>query len=254
MTTKRTQEKPHITIRTATLSDHIHIGRIASETYYSTPLTRFLSPHAEKHYSHYVQGFTQRALKRMLSPRNLTFVAVDDALGIPIGHLQSERLGSDEHAQKQIRSRRYFGLLWVLNMLFTAWCLLVDLMVGEDKSSDPEALRLFLKWGEEQNAEYWEKDGRRERWHVQSCVVRTEYQGMGIGKRLMREVLKRAQGEGVVVGLEASEEGEWMYRSVGFKLLGRFEQGEYEEVLGRGWGIMMWTPEGWEGEGKEVAT
>ncbi|KAF5861584.1 hypothetical protein ETB97_012834, partial [Aspergillus alliaceus] len=54
-------------------------------------------------------------------------------------------------------------------------------------------------------------------------------------------VLKRAGEEGVVVGLEASEDGERLYRSLGFELRGRFSMlvADIEEG-----GVMMWRPKG----------
>jgi GNAT superfamily N-acetyltransferase len=237
--------KPTITICLATLLEHREIGRIASETYFHTPLTKFLSPHAGEYYSHYERGFTQRALKRMLDPRNLTFVAVDEAIGKPIGHIQAERLGDDAFAQAQIQSRKSVWL-WALKLLFTIWCTVLDFVVG-CKSDDAEALRLFAKWGERDEEKYWMAFAERgNRWHVQSFVVRREYQGLGIGKRLMREVIGRAERENVRVGLESSAEGEGMYRSVGFELLGRFDQ-QVDFVKESEGGVMMWSPKGWKG-------
>jgi ribosomal protein S18 acetylase RimI-like enzyme len=96
---------------------------------------------------------------------------------------------------------------------------------------------------------YWNSFSERtNRWYVQSCVVLSEYQGMGIGKRMIREVTKRAEEEGVVIGLEASAEGYWMYKSVGFELLGRFDTPGMPDAPGEGGGIMMWSPKGWKGE------
>jgi len=68
----------------------------------------------------------------------------------------------------------------------------------------------------------------------------------------MGEVIRRAARENVVVGLEASEEGEWLYRSVGFELLGRFDVETWGDTLGNKGGIMMWSPKGWKGESNNV--
>lgn len=236
------KQKSNITIRQATLHDHKEIGRIASITYLDTALTRFLSPHAGKYYSHYERGFAQRAMKRMLDPRNLTFVAVDEASGKPIGQIQLERLGDDAGAQAQIRSRKSVWL-WLLKWAFFVWCVVLDFVVGGCKSDDPEALRLFAKWGDRDEEKYWTShEERRNRWHVQSFVVRREHQGQGIGKRLLAEVIERADKENVVVGLESSTEGEPVYRRVGFELLGRFDQGDF--MKDEGGGVMMRSPKG----------
>jgi ribosomal protein S18 acetylase RimI-like enzyme len=89
---------------------------------------------------------------------------------------------------------------------------------------------------------FWESDEMkaryRERWHVQSVVVSSKYQRRGLGRMLMSEVLRRAQEDGVVVGLEASGDGENLYRSLGFELRGRFSM-NLGEVVG---GVMMWSP------------
>lgn len=75
--------------------------------------------------------------------------------------------------------------------------------------------------------------------------MRAEYQGRGAGKLLMREVQRRAEEDGVVIGLEASIAGEWMYRSVGFELRSRFDKEFQVDLVGepadKG-GIMLWTP------------
>ncbi len=62
----------------------------------------------------------------------------------------------------------------------------------------------------------------------------------------MGEVTRRAQEEGVPVGLESSAAGELLYRSVGFELLGRFEKGDFEQGKG---GVMMYKPKSWKEKG-----
>jgi hypothetical protein len=53
----------------------------------------------------------------------------------------------------------------------------------------------------------------------------------------MSEVLSRAENENVVVGLESSAAGEYLYKSVGFELLERFKgDGTF---MGRAGGVMI---------------
>jgi len=245
-------QKSPIIIRQAYLSDNGEIGRIAAEVYYDAALTLFLSPHRGKYYSHYERGYRQRALKRMLDPRSLTFVACEAAHPEkPIGAVQFLRLGDDEGAQRQIKSKASVWLV-VLNWVYWAWCLALLWLTGGDKSEDPEATKLFLSWVRDGNTKVWEAHG--ERWHVQSCIVGTKFQGRGIGKMLMAEVTRRAEDEGVVIGLEASPHGEWLYRSVGFRLLARFEQVNGSEQLDTGdaGGFMLWTPRVMKGDKKTL--
>jgi ribosomal protein S18 acetylase RimI-like enzyme len=94
---------------------------------------------------------------------------------------------------------------------------------------------------------FWEgREERVNRWHAQSVVVLPEWQGRGIGKRLMAEVLRRAERDGVMVGLESSPKGEGLYRKLGFELLGRFTN-EVDALEGcdKG-GVMAWYPKGWK--------
>jgi len=241
MTTPSQKPRIPIKIRPATLLESREIGRIAAETYIDEPLINFLSPYAAQYPTHYLRGFRQRALQRMLDPRNLTFVACDPS-DKPIGYTQVKRLGDDAAAQRQIASKKSLWL-WVLSWAWAAWCTVVGWVVGGDKSAEPKNVKIFEAWCERDEEIYWGGKAhpeRKERWYVQSCVVRAEYQGMGVGKKLMGEVTKRAQEEGVIVGLEASAHGYWMYKSVGFELLARFDQpGLDHKDTG---GIMMWSP------------
>ena len=220
--------------------------------YYDAALTKFLSPYRGKYYSHYERGFQQRALKRMLNPRNLTFVACEAAHPEkPIASLQFSRIGDDEGAQKQIKSRASVWLM-ILDWVYWAWCLILLRLTGRDKSASPEAHKQFESWVSNDNTRIWGSHG--ERWHVDSCIVKTKLQGKGIGKMLMKEVTRRAEDEGVVIGLEASPHGEWLYKSVGFKLLARFEQVTGSEAVNHGnlGGFMMWTPQVMKGEKKTL--
>ena len=69
--------------------------------------------------------------------------------------------------------------------------------------------------------------------------------GAGPQERLFESLIKgdRNADIGVVVGLEASEDGEYLYRKVGFQLLSRFysEAGVSVGDPNKG-GVMIWTP------------
>jgi GNAT superfamily N-acetyltransferase len=186
----------------------------------------------------------------MLMPRNLTFVAcpVGDQKTV-VGHAQFVRLGDDSEARALIRDLGLFKriLLWVLSWLYWLYCTVLDWVVGGDKSMNKEAVKMFADWCKLDRKKFWDShEERANRWHAQSVVVLKEWQGKGIGKRLMVEVMKRAEREGVIVGLEASVPGEMLYRSLGFELLGRFDEGL--DFLGEGQhgGLMMWCPKGWK--------
>ena len=178
----------------------------------------------------------------MLDPRNLTFVAVSSSNpSAPLGYAQFVRLGDDEGAKRQMASRASL-LLTLAGWLFWLYSLVLKWVVGADKSCDLERQKAFEAHTKDSEEGHWDCEGRRERWHAQSVVVREEWQGKGIGKRLMAEVIARAEGEGVLVGLEASEKGERLYRRVGFEVLARFGKSFGEDRIKDVGGFMVYTP------------
>jgi len=228
-------------IRRATIFEAGEIGRIAAQTYCPTPFSQVMAPHRYKHPVHWERGFIQRAQKRLLDPRNLTYVVCTVAKpGTPVGLAQFVRLGNDAGAQAHINSSSLVWriVLWVLAVLYAGWCIVLGWIVGGDKSADPDAVRTFGEWVVNDHKIHWDTHPEREnRWHAQSVVVREEFMGRGAGKLLMAEVIKRAEKENVVVGLESSMRGERLYRRVGFELLARFSsEYDFEERAG---GVMM---------------
>jgi ribosomal protein S18 acetylase RimI-like enzyme len=196
-------------IRPAKLSEYKILGRIASITYFPTAFTAFLSPNRLQYYSHYERGFQKRALTLMLDPRVRSMVACEATKpDVPIGYIHFKRLGDDQEAKRIIREKASVQL-WILRWLVWAWYLLLSVILG-DKASDPKALKVFFEWVTEDDEIYWKSHkARHNQWHVQSFVVLPMFQGRGVGKRLMAEVTKRAVEENVVIGLEASPEGEF---------------------------------------------
>jgi ribosomal protein S18 acetylase RimI-like enzyme len=111
-----------------------------------------------------------------------------------------------------------------------------------DRSTDHDAARQFDESAKRDSEKYWGSDEMRakygNRWHVRGLVVSSSHQRRGVGQALMAEVLQRAQQEGVVVGLEASGDGEKLYRLLGFEMRGPFSM-----IIGPPvGGFMMWTP------------
>lgn len=250
-TTKENSSPPKSTIivRQARLWEGYRIGEIAAKTYYDAPLTAFLSPYREKYSADYIRTFSERAQRRLLDPRNLSFVACEASdPSYAIAYAQFVRVGDDEGFKKQIASRKSLWL-WVLSWLYWAYCKAWELAVG-DKSADPKAMAEFESWITFENSAYWDEPERENRWHAQSVVVGKEFQGRGIGKLLLREAMERAESEGVCVGLEASPPGEHLYRSLGFEILGRFNEKCQAIEGGPLGGYMMWSPSSWTSKGQ----
>lgn len=236
-----TKTDDKIFIRPARWSDLPGMVDVAISVYRGTPLHNYLSPGHETYPVDSYRGYHQRIAIRWLSPRNLSFVACPSSdPQTVVGYIQFFRRGEDDGAKAQMAARKSLWL-WILSWYYTVLFAIVN-YVWPNRATDRNALRKFETWVSADNEIHWKPfPDRQERWHVQSIVVDEKWQGRGIGKRLMSEVLRRAGEEGVVVGLEASPEGECLYRSVGFELLGRFS-GETIGVADQG-GIMLWRPE-----------
>lgn len=120
--------------------------------------------------------------------------------------------------------------------------------IWKDRITNFTNLKQAEIWFAKDKERYWSPErhlDRANRWHANSVVVSPEWQGRGVGKSLMGEVLRWAQREKVVVGLTSSPHGEHLYRKLGFEMLGGFlvKIGEEE-----GGGIMIWYPNGWGGK------
>lgn len=235
------QESEKVLIRRMQSSDIPILGTLAATTYFDSPLTAFLRPRRHEYPEHVIRSFVQMIQGRYLNPRSIGFVAVDRASPFtPVAYAQFIRLGNDQAALQLISDQRS---IW---RLLQAWWFKIQASVvnlfSPDHSINHDALDAFMKSAKHDEQLYWESPEMKikysNRWHAQSVVVSPSYHRQGIGRRLMQEVLRRAQDEGVVVGLEASEDGEKLYQKMGFELRGLFSM---NIGLPAG-GIMMWTP------------
>ncbi|KAJ5738201.1 acyl-CoA N-acyltransferase [Penicillium malachiteum] len=233
-------------IRRIQPSDIPIIAQIAATEYFDSELNAYLCPHRHRYPDHVTRRFIQMITGRYLNPRSVGFVAIaKPASGssnqTPVAYAQFIRLGEDASAKELISSQSS-----LLRTLETWWFKLytkVLNLISPDRSLDHGAMSTFLASAKKCEEIYWEnpemKSKYGNRWHAQSVVVSSSHQRKGIGRRLMQEVLSRARSEGVPVGLEASVDGEQLYRSLGFVLRGSFSM-----TLGlSGGGIMMWVPE-----------
>ena len=169
---------------------------------------------------------------------------------MPVAYGQFSRLGNDAGAKKFVTQKGIWTRIWVnfvLAWFFWAWDI-VDKRMWPDRACDPVAAREFKSWSVKTKEKYWgnkEFPERQNRWYAEGLVVDPKFQGLGIGKMLMEEVKGRAQRERVIFGLTASPHGEFLYRRLGFVMLGDFYRRFANDVGG---GVMIWYPEGWEGK------
>lgn len=240
MSSFQQHDRPFL-IRRMQLSDIWLMAQLAATEYFDSDLNSFLCPGRHDHPDHVTRRFARMIQGRYFNPRSIGFVAVEPSCPHrPVGYAQFVRLGDDEAARKLISQQ---GSFW---RMLQKWWFKIQASVVDflwpDRSVDHKAMRQFMRSVERDGFEYWDSPKMKlqyeSRWHTQSVVVSSAYQRRGIGRMLMAEVMRRAQDEEVVVGLEASGDGEKLYRSLGFELRGPFSMIVGPPVGG----IMMWTP------------
>jgi GNAT superfamily N-acetyltransferase len=236
-----TETNDSILLRPAAFADFWIMAVVLVSTHAGSILDRFLCPLRELYPHDALRASYQRIVLRWLNPRNVTYVACPASYPQkPIGYIQFLRVGDDEGAKRQITSRQSVWLTirrWYLSTKFK-----IVNYIWPDLSVDQSAKKMFESWWAVDDELHWKHfPERANRWQIQSFVVTREWQGKGIGKRLIAEVLERAKKEGVVVGVEATAEGEIVYKRVGFELLARFTG---VQIAGKdAGGIMIWKPE-----------
>ncbi|TAQ83387.1 hypothetical protein B7494_g8290 [Chlorociboria aeruginascens] len=229
--------------RPATLGDIPIMAEHATAAYWGSSINDYIVPRAHLHRSHLVRSFRENIRRRFVKLRVLSivaFLAADPT--VVVAYAQFERLGNDRAGFQYGRDRGVWLKCWL--KLLSCWFSVLDAgsnYLWPDLATDFAHREEFERWGTEDDKRYWSRYPNR--WHANSVVVSPDFQGQGIGKLLMKEVLERAQRERVVVGLSASPHGEKLYRKIGFEMLGDFFK--RPELDAGGGGIMIWYPEGW---------
>lgn len=242
--------KPTFKIRPATLSDSAAMATAARAAYWDGDIDDFIAPNRNVYPEDHVRFYQQRIFTRALIPRNFSYVACPQTpsgeIGPPVAYVQFGRLGNDETAMKIERERDSWAL-WAMRVWFQKWFKIKNWW-WPNRSEDSENLKTFFGWVDEDERKYWKsptpssnpsefpaavsssedptittiEEDRSIRYSIQSLVVSPSYQRFGLGRLLIEQCLNRAREEGVLVGLSASPQGEFLYRKVGFEMLGRF--------------------------------
>ncbi|TVY34853.1 hypothetical protein LOCC1_G007923 [Lachnellula occidentalis] len=235
-----------IVLRPARLSDIPIMGNLCTDAFAPDPVTAYLTPKAHMYREDNTQQHRQGCRRRFLNTRNLSIIAclASDPSTI-VGFGQFSRLGDDNGAKQFVRDRGLRERLWIYVLCwFFYFYHIVENTLWPDRITDKARMKELESWVADDNEIYWKPHPERSvRWHANSIIVSPQFQGKGIGKKIMLEGLKRAQNERVIMGLTASVGGEYLYRKVGFELLGTFSHrvpGDDSE----GGGVMIWYPEG----------
>jgi ribosomal protein S18 acetylase RimI-like enzyme len=249
-----TKSKPtNIQLRPATLSDAHQICTVNIAGYKSNPVPKFLFPKSHLYPQDQFRGQKQSTVQTILSPTNLIMVAyLKDNPSKIVGYASSARIGDDTGAQEFRQSKPVLSRLItsVLFTLFSTWYA-VSNKIWKNRAASPENMQILMNGRKMDDSKFWDGEKfplRKNRWHVNSLVVLPEFQGQGVGRLLMNDVLERAQRERVLVGLSASPEGEFLYRKLGFEYLGDFSMrvDNFLEGDKPGGGHFIWLPEGVE--------
>lgn len=216
-----------------------------------SPINRFIAPYAQEYPHDLPRMFGQLIRRRMFSPNVLFLVAYKASEpDTVVGYGQFSRMGDDAGAREFASAKGLLHKLWMSILSWYFWMYdKIDLFIWRPGAFDQDATSQLDAWSEKDNVKYWKSfPERSNRWHAHSLVVDPYYQGKGIGKLLMAEPLNRAQRERVIMGLNASPHGEFLYRKLGFELLGDFSHRPHTEGPDdKGGGFMIWYPEGYEG-------
>ncbi|KAI5782620.1 hypothetical protein EDC01DRAFT_220196 [Geopyxis carbonaria] len=219
-----------------TLHDTPRLGAIGARAQFPTMLAEFYSPHRHRFPADFAASATRRMRARMLSRKTTTLMAVADG-GEVMGYVQYARPPPESVAHGTLE-----GWMWA------AWDWVVAHLWKDRSLAGKEVLQAFYEASERDEANYWGRDEYKNHLHVQSVMVDPGFQRRGVGKALMREVLKVAEAEGVPVGLEAGPQGALLYHAMGFRLLGPFSILIPGEEYTDGAGVMVWEPERRKGD------
>jgi len=157
-----------------------------------------------------------------------------------VAYARFVREGDNTTAQDFIATR------WSLWLIVLGWYFALGFILRQflwpDRSVDQAARRKIRAARREMELRLWKGPEMQRaygnRWHVTHLMTSPAWQRQGLGQHLMQTVLDQAEKEQVVVGLEATDEGERLYTQMGFQVRARSDAdlGGYQEAC------MMWTP------------
>jgi len=254
-TSNASPSKKAFIVRPARLADLPILAIHHLGAFQDNVVNKFLAPNGHAHPEDQIRVHLQGIQKRYTNPAGITLVACPASdPNAPIAYAQFSRVGSESGVRAVVREKGLVrrAWLWLLAWVFWAWHA-VSNWVWKDRVTDFERVRMFGSYVAADHETYWNSTKRptwRDRWALSCMVVGKQWQGQGVGKLVLRELVERSERENVIVALSASPHGEHLYRKLGFELMGDFSTRLPGETDLRG-GIMIRYPERWEGERHE---
>ncbi|KAK2751089.1 hypothetical protein FQN57_000164 [Myotisia sp. PD_48] len=230
-------ERPTCIIRRIKPADFPATALVSARSMMDEDAYQITAPKREEHFDHFLNGFYRRLVARYWQPGSVVCVAVtesDEGEKI-IGHAAWQRIGNTPTAKAWKRERRgWWSRLQFLRCRITN---LVYNLFRLDKSIDRVKIQNFLPALENN----FPPEIFPDIWYVAFLGVDPEYQGKGIGRRLMQEGIDRAMAENVPIGLEATRKGFWLYEKMGFRTFNTKVPVGMENLPCP---IMVWEPPG----------
>lgn len=228
-------------IRQARLSDLADIVTLLTLVWFDGPFTNFQNPYRHQYPGDLIRYFYLAYRELLLNPWQVSLVAVPlNGENRVVAYVRFKREGDDAAA------RQFFSARWSLWNFLLWWYSRIDASVRNffwpDRTVDKEAQKKGREARQKAAFELWGQPAMQKlygnRWHLTTLLTATDWQRQGLGRHLTQIVLNQAEKERVVVGLEATAEGEKLYTQMGFQLRARSEVavGGYRETY------MMWTP------------
>jgi len=233
-------------VRPATLLDVHQMAVTHNYAFGDTLIKQFLAPKAQLFVGDQIRIHKQGICNRYVKPNSLSLVAcLSSEPSVVVGYGQFSRMGTDKGARDYVASRGILIRAWLFVLSYFFWIAFsISNFVWKDRITSPANMAKFRIAIRLDYENYWDPEkfpSRRDRWATNSLVVDPKYQGKGVGRLLMKEIMALAQQERVPVGLTASPHGEILYRKLGFEKLGDYSLNVVDEVGG---GTFMWWPEG----------
>ncbi|TGZ85724.1 acyl-CoA N-acyltransferase [Ascodesmis nigricans] len=231
---------PNITYRKAELTDGYSMALCATSAWQSTALSNFLWPHRHLYPRDFILASARRYWSLMSAPNTVIYIGLDTSKSpspvVGIGAFSRETAHPELLSLVQRpKNLKQMVISWYYTIVgkITQW-------LWPDRHMDRKAFESFA--GDDAIYQQFWKDTYPERWHCRSFSVHPDYQKKGIGSTVMRIVMDTAKAEGLPIVLEASTDGEYLYRKLGFRLVKRFDAPVIKEEKDQG-GLMVYEPE-----------
>ncbi|TGZ85712.1 acyl-CoA N-acyltransferase [Ascodesmis nigricans] len=213
--------------RIATLADAEVIAEVQCAAFMEDRLFVTIYPHRKDYPEDFQRARAELTRQRLLDPNMITFVAEDEETGRMAGIAMWKKLNSSEPVNP------HNGVLMDLERVLENASQKVSRVLRRNRAEDPSKLKLVYGVMDAGKTKYV-KD--QTTWYLNILAVHPDFQKRGVGKTLCRRGMELAEKDGIPTYLEASAQGEGMYRNLGWKDVGSVP-GDFGVMM-----VMAWYP------------